>query len=359
MKATMVKLAAFILVCLGFTVYLGFTIGNIRWENLGPFDDSYELTATFEDVTGLLQDDNVKVAGVRVGKVVGIEIDKGQAVVRFQVREGLRLPTDTQAAVRWRNLLGQRYVYLYPGNAATVLQDGDRVERTKSVIDLGELFNRLGPIVQAIDPAQVNTFLDAIVGALDGNQAKVSRALDDLGRLTSGLATRDEAIGRMIENLNEVAGTITSRDQQIRVVLDNLVKLAQTFSENTSVLDRAVTDLSGFSDNLGFLLSRNRTEIEGILTGLRIVTDEVGRKLPTLDDTIVHLDEAATKLFAASRYGEWLNQIIPCGRFFYPESRSVPAQATCEPREDNLPTTPILSSSTGATAVRQLLGARP
>ena len=366
MKATMVKLAAFILVCLGFTAYLGFTIGNIRIENLGPFDDSYELSATFDDVTGLLKDDNVKVAGVRVGKVIGVEIEKGRAVVRFQVREGLRLPTDTQAAVRWRNLLGQRYVYLYPGNGSTVLQDGDRIERTKSVVDLGELFNRLGPVVQAIDPQQVNTFLDAIVGALDGNQAKVRQALDDLARLTSGLATRDEAIGRMIQNLNEVAGTITSRDQQIRVVLDNLVKLAQTFSENTAVLDRAVTDLSDFSDNLAFLLSRNRTEIEGILSGLRILTDEVGRKLPTLDDTVAHLDEAATKLFAASRYGEWLNQVIPCGKFFDDPVPTVPQlpdtvgqERPCEPQEDHLPPTRIIPSSTGANAVRQLLGARP
>lgn len=367
MKATVVKLTAFMVVCIGFTAYLGFTIGNIRLENFGPFDDSYTLSATFDDVTGLLKDDNVKVAGVRVGKVVGVEIDKGKALVRFQVRKGLKLPSDTQAAVRWRNLLGQRYVYLYPGTASTVLGEGDRVAKTKSVVDLGELFNRLGPIVQAIEPSQVNTFLDAIVGALDGNQAKVSQALDDLARLTTGLATRDEAIGRMIENLNTVAGTITSRDQQIRVVLDNLVKLAQTFSDNTAVLDRAVTDLSDFSDNLAFLLSRNRSQIEGILSGLRVITDEVGRKLPTLDDTLLHLDEAATKLFAASRYGEWLNQTIPCGRFFYPPAAVVDAQTECDPHKGTpsttfpteVPAPPGGLSTTGATAVQQLLGGRP
>lgn len=350
MKATIVKLAAFIVVCIGFTGYLAFTIGNIQLGSLGPFDDSYALTATFDDVTGLLQDDNVKVAGVRVGKVTGVSIEKGKAVVRFQVRNGVKLPADTEAAVRWRNLLGQRYVYLYPGNGSTVLGDGDRVQRTRSVIDLGELFNRLGPVVQAIDPQQVNTFLDAVTGALDGNQAKLSRALDDLATLASGLATRDEAIGRMIENLNTVAGTITSRDQQIRVVLDNLVKLAQTFSENTTVLDRAVTDLSDFSDNVAFLLSRNRSQIEGILNGLRVVTDEVGRKLPTLDETLVHLDEAATKLFAASRYGEWLNQTIPCGAFGYENGTFATELGPCgSDATIGLPTS-------GTGAVRELLG---
>jgi phospholipid/cholesterol/gamma-HCH transport system substrate-binding protein len=352
-KATIVKLAAFILVCLGFTAYLGFTIGNIRIGDLGPFDDRVELSATFDDVTGLLPDDNVKVAGVRVGKVTGIDIDKGKAVVRFQVRKGLRLPADTEAAVRWRNLLGQRYVYLYPGNGSTLLQDGDRVTRTKSVVDLGELFNRLGPIVRAIDPSQVNAFLDAVVGALDGNQAKVSRAIDDLAVVARSLASRDEAIGRMIENLDTVTGAITSRDQQIKVVLDNLVKLAQTFSQNTDVLNAAVTDLGDFSDNLAFLLSRNRTQIESILTGLRVLTDEVDNKLPTLDATLTDLDETAKRLFNASRYGEWLNQVIPCGKFFYPTP--VPAQTgTCNPHPEA--GAPTAASTSGANAVSELLG---
>ncbi len=350
MKATVVKLGAFILVCLGFTAYLGFTIGNIRLGDIGPFDHTYELSATFDDVTGLLKDDNVKVAGVRVGKVTGIEIDKGKALVRFQVRDDVKLPTDTEVAVRWRNLLGQRYVYLYPGRGSTVLQDGERIAKTKSVVDLGELFNRLGPIVQAIDPAQVNSFLDAIVGALDGNQGKVSRAIDDLATVAGSLATRDEAIGRLIENLDTVAGTITSRDSQIKVVLDNLVKLAETFSANTDVLDRAVTDLGDFSDNLAFLLSRNRQNIEGIISGLRVLTDEVDNKLPTLDSALGGLDETARSLFAAGRYGEWLNQVIPCGQFFYPEP--IPAQDECDPQQGTHAPT---GATSGAQALRDLL----
>jgi phospholipid/cholesterol/gamma-HCH transport system substrate-binding protein len=359
MKATIVKLTAFIVVCLGFTAYLGFTIGNIRLENFGPFDDSYELTATFDDVTGLLVDDNVKVAGVRVGKVKGIEIDKGKAVVRFQVRNGLKLAADTQAAVRWRNLLGQRYVYLYPGTAPDVLDDGDRVARTRSVVDLGELFNRLGPIVQAIDPQQVNTFLDAVVGALDGNQAKVSQAIDDLARVAGSLATRDEAIGRMIENLDTVAGAVTSREQQIKVVLDNLVTLAQTFSRNTDVLDRTVDELGDFTDNLGFLLSRNRTQIESILSGLRVLTDEIDNKLPTLDSALTDLDETAKRLFNASRHGEWLNQVIPCGGFTYPDRIDAQyPQGTCDTHQERQVPRPASTATptSGAGAVSDLLG---
>src|SRR5262249_31141495 len=95
MKGTVAKLVAFVVVCLIFTSYLAFTIGNIHL-----FRKTYKLSAHFDDVSGLLPDDNVKVAGVVVGKVSGIKIDKGRARVTFTVKNDLRLPSDTEAAVR-------------------------------------------------------------------------------------------------------------------------------------------------------------------------------------------------------------------------------------------------------------------
>src|SRR5438309_9124322 len=163
MLYTMIKLVTFFAVCTLFTAYLAFTIGNIHL-----FQHTYKLTATFDDATGLLATDNVKVAGVVVGKVDKVKIDQGRAKVSISVRDSVKLPSDSSAAIRWRNLLGQRYVYLYPGTASTLLRGGNSITHTRSVVDIGELFNRLGPIIKAIDPKDVNTFLDTIVAALDG-----------------------------------------------------------------------------------------------------------------------------------------------------------------------------------------------
>ena len=159
-----VKLLIFVAVCSLLTAYLAFTIGNIH-----VFEHTYKLTATFDDATGLLRGDNVKVAGVVVGRVSGVHIDQGRAKVTFAVKDSVKVPSDSSAAIRWRNLIGERYVYLYPGTASTVLKDGDVVHKTRSVVDVGDLFNRLGPILKAVNPQDVNTFLDTIVQALDGN----------------------------------------------------------------------------------------------------------------------------------------------------------------------------------------------
>jgi phospholipid/cholesterol/gamma-HCH transport system substrate-binding protein len=327
MRGTVLKLGAFSAVCLLFTAWLAVTIGNLNSFNLGPISwgrQTYELTARFDDVTGLLVNDNVKVAGVVVGKVTGVSIEQGRAKVTMAVDDRYRMTSDAAAAIRWRNLLGQRYVYLYPGSASTVLEDGDEVPNTRSVIDLGELFNRLGPIVAAIDPAQVNTFLDSITQALEGNEQQAGQIIDDLGTLLSGLASRDEAIGDLVEDLDRVAGTINDRDAQIRTILDNLVAISATFSANTDVVDAAITDVGSVSQDAGTILATNRDQIDGSLGSLLQVLDVVEANLDHVDTAVSSLDEASEAIFRSGRYGEWLNQSVLCATVTDP-----PADMSC------------------------------
>jgi phospholipid/cholesterol/gamma-HCH transport system substrate-binding protein len=312
-KGTVARLSLFLALCLFFTALLAFTIGNVNYRD--PLDrNTYTISAVFDDVTGLLPNDNVKIAGVAIGKVSGIKLVDGRAKVSMKLRKGYRVPSDTEAAVRWRNLLGQRYVYLYPGTSPVVMTKGATIEKTRSVVDLGELFNRLGPIVKAIDPQQVNTFLDSIVQALDGNEGAVRSAIADLGTVTSAIAQRDQAIGRLLDNLATVSDTIVDRDAQIRQTLDNLVALATTFSENTAVVDQAITSLGSISQDLAALLRNNRGQVDSIIANLVVVVKTVQAKLPQLNDVLANLDKATAALFRSGRYGEWLNQALPCGR---------------------------------------------
>ena len=350
MIRVVLKLAAFFGVCLLFTGWLAFTIGNIKL-----FEDNYELTATFDDVTGLLPNDNVKVAGVPVGKVTGISIDKGRAKVTFTVKDEVKVPSDSTAAVRWRNLLGQRYLYLYPGESATTLRDGGEVPETQSVVDLGELFNRLGPIVKAMEPEKVNQFLDTITAALDGNEVKLQQAIADLATLTEGLASRDDAIGRLIENANVVTGAIDARDAQIRTVLDNLLEVTTTFSEHADVLDQATVELSSFSRDFGALLDNNTAQIDNTIANLRTIVDLVREKLPTLDRALGNLDDGSRAIFRSAMYGEWLNQTIPCGKI-----GPVAIDAACIKGAQDVPPhssgAPMPVGMSGAAGLEELFG---
>lgn len=308
------KFGVFVLVCLFFTGYLAFTIGNLDARDpLGR--DAYKVTATFDDVTGLIVDDNVKVSGVVIGKVTKVATKDGKAVVEMKIdndHDDIPL-TGTTASIRWRNLIGQRYVYLYPGpKGGVALQNGDDIKTTTSVVDLGELFERLGPIVTAIDPAQVNNLLDTLTQALDGREDKVGKALDDLAVLAKGLATRDEAIGRLVTNLDTVAATLDRRDAQIDTMLDNLITLSESFGDNTDTLDAALTELGRFGTDLHGVLDDNSAELDRLLGNLALVTDTVEGKLPELDQFLAGFSDASEAIFRAGNRGEFLNQKILC-----------------------------------------------
>ena len=314
------KFGAFVVVCLFFTGYLAFTIGNLDTRDpLGR--DTYELTAAFDDVTGLLPNDNVKVAGVVVGKVTDISTDNGRAVVVMKIdNDHTDIPKrGTTAAIRWRNLIGQRYVYLYPGpRGGEAFQDGDEVcPRTAdcdntSPVDLGELFERLGPIVTAIDPSQVNDLLETLTLALDGQEDKVGTALDDLATLARGLASRDDAIQRLIGNLDTVAGTLNARDAQIEAMITNLTTLADSFGDNTATLDAVLTEVGRFGTDLSAVLNNNADQLDRLLANLAQVTDTVVGRLPELDQFLSGFAEASEAIFRAGNRGEFLNQKIIC-----------------------------------------------
>jgi phospholipid/cholesterol/gamma-HCH transport system substrate-binding protein len=248
------------------------------------------------------------------------------------VKKSVRIPSDSTASIRWRNLLGQRYVYLYPGRSGTTMRAGDTIPRarTRSVVELGELFNRLGPIVKAIEPAKVNEFLRSFTAALDGNEQNLGQAIHDLSLVAQTLGDRDAAVGRLVTNLDAVTGAITDRDREIRTVLDNLTTLATTFNEHTDVLVAAGHDLDDFTNKLADLIAGNRPGIDQTITNVDSIVQVIANRLRELESAVTNLDDASLSLYNASRFGEWLNQVIPCGAVTPTPGVNQGLDTTCE-----------------------------
>lgn len=367
MTRTAIKFGLFVALCMVFLVYLASTIGNTTALGLiGQGPSTYTVKAGFTDAGGLIEGDNVKIAGVPVGKVTGIEVEAGEAMVTMEVDSERPIPSDSSASIRWRNLIGQRYVYLHPGSSPVTMEDGTVIEETENVVDLGELFNRLGPIVAAVDPSQVNDFLDTVTTALDGNEASISQALDDLALVVQRLGERDQAIGRLIQNVEVVARTVADRDAQIETMLENLSALSQTFSENTELLETAILELGAFNRDLSSVLESNRGQIDRLLTSLDNTLNTVEANLEPLDRALASADENAAATFRSSSYGTFLNQDILCLTIVPPPC---PAPAPIFDVEDLLGTAGVTGSSEdrgarsfdggdlrGAEAIQSLVG---
>ena len=137
------ELAVGVFVVLGFLAlfFLALWVSNIA--DLGN-GQGYRITARFGNIGSLKERARVSLAGVRIGRVTDISIDRTtfEAVVGMEIDPGYELPEDTSASILTAGLLGEQYVGLEPGGAPDNLGDGDAIELTQSALVLERLIGQ-------------------------------------------------------------------------------------------------------------------------------------------------------------------------------------------------------------------------
>lgn len=306
MRAKVLRLAAFVVLTGFLTVWIA---RNISGGGAGP---RYELTATFDDVAGMYDGDDVKLAGLTVGEVTDIEVVEGKARVRFAVDEDVRLPSDSTVAVRWRNLIGQRFLGLEPGTAPDQLADGDTMERARNVVDLGQLVNQLVPLARAVSPDQINEILTTLLEAFEGNDATFDELLADLDTVLATLAERDDTIGQLLEDYDTITTAVASRDAQIGQMVDNLVAISTTFAGHDELLDEALVELSALAQGVDGLLDRTATDLGLTLDHLAVLTGTAAGNVDRLESALQGLPALFDELLTVTDRGAWLRVSLLC-----------------------------------------------
>ncbi len=296
-----VSFGLFALASLTLTFYIGAQIAHLQ---LGK--SRYGLRATFDDATNLQPGDPVRLAGVPVGQVSKVSAVDGRAEVRFDVDSSVTLSDDSEVAVRWTNLIGQRELYLYPGHGAGRLTGGAEMTHTRSVVDLGALLNELGPLTQAVSPSQINSLVEALTTALSGNRANVNAVISDLDQVLATMAARKGTIGQLLSDYQVVTATVARRDREIEQMIDNLATLTDAFAGSQQVLDDALTQLPKLSAALQTLLSTSGDELGHIIDGLAAVTGTVHQHLGDVTTVLQNFPAAERVVLKASSFGQFL-----------------------------------------------------
>ncbi|POM25416.1 mce related protein [Actinomadura rubteroloni] len=310
-----IKLLVFVALTSVATGVLAMTITNQR------FSGTRSYKAIFTDVAGLLKNDDVRVSGVRVGQVKKIRLFRGnQAEVTFDVDKSgalaAGLPTSTQAQIRYRNLMGQRYLSLSqgPGAANRYLSPGGTipVSQTQPALDLTVLFNGFRPLFQALEPKDVNTLATQIVQTLQGEGGTVNSLLTHVASLTNTLADRDRVIGSVIDNLNDVLGTIDDRHEQVNQMVTDLGGLIAGLSNDRQAIFDSVSAMNDLAGTTSDLLKDGRPDIKNDISGLNQLAATLADNRGVLDKGLQRTPSRLRGLINISSYGSWFNMYI-CG----------------------------------------------
>ncbi|MDI2029227.1 MCE family protein [Saccharopolyspora sp. TS4A08] len=308
MRPSLTKLIAFVAVTLLATGLLGVTIAN---TSVGP---TTGYSARFTDVTGLNEGDDVRIAGVKVGQVRSIEIaERRQAHVEFTLYGDRALPRSTTASIKYRNLVGQRYLAVERGEGTReMLPEGATIpiDRTRPALNLTALFNGFKPLLQALSPEDVNKLSHAIIQTLQGEGGTAQSLLAHIGSLTRTLASRDQVIGEVISRLNEVLGTVNSRNAELDEVLVQTQQVVSGLAADREQIGSAVEGIGQVNEATAGLLAEGRQPLRESIQHLGALAHHLDGHRPLVERFAAGLPDKLNTINRTASYGSWFNYFL-------------------------------------------------
>ena len=319
-----VKMALFTVLTLLATGLLASTIANRDTRETTPY------RAVFVDAVNLNKGDEVRLAGVRVGSIKDVRLHEGvKAMVTFGVDKTVPLSISTTAVIRYRNLIGQRYLALVDGPGGGRELERDEVipeARTTPALNLNTLFNGFRPLLAGLAPEDINSLSFELVKVLQGEGGTVESLFSRVASLSGALADRDALIGQVITNLNGVLGPLDSRDKQLTELITNLQAFISGLSDDRDAIGESLVGINDLTATTASLLTEVRPSLKQDVKQLGILA--AGLDEPESRKLLEHFITATPAKLQVSTpeasYGAFLNFYVCAANFILPDGTHTP-----------------------------------
>jgi phospholipid/cholesterol/gamma-HCH transport system substrate-binding protein len=247
--------------------------------------DTYK--AAFAESGGLKVNDEVRIAGVRVGKVTGIDLDGNKVIATFKVDTPSRFGTETGAAIKVKTLLGAMFISLEPKGGGQLKEDTTiPVERTTSPYNVVQAFSGLADRAQKIDTARLAKSIDTLAELTDDTPVAFQSTLRGLSRLSETVASRNEQIGQLLGNLDTVSGTLADRDEDIIALMKDSDVLLRALVARRDAVHQLLVSTSRLSTELTLLVQQTRADLKPALSNLQGVVNLLLKNQSNLDESL-------------------------------------------------------------------------
>ncbi|WHT18946.1 MCE family protein [Crossiella sp. CA-258035] len=282
------------------------------FEDLPIVGGGTSYRAQFSEAAGLKPDDEVRVAGVKVGKVADVELEKDHVLVTFRVDDAWVGDRST-AAIKIKTLLGQKFLALDPQGAAP-LKPSEAIprERTMSPYDVTEAFTGLANTVGQIDTDQLAKSFQVIATTFRDTPDEVRGALDGLNALSKTISSRDDQLAKLLANTNSISKTLADRNAEFEKLLGDGNKLLAEIRKRKDAISSLLDGTRKLSTELQGLVADNKDQLRPALEQLERVTTMLQRNQDSLGRSI-NLLAPFVRVFANTLgNGRWFDTYI-CG----------------------------------------------
>lgn len=295
------------IVVIGLVLFLAFNAANLPFIGGGA---TYH--ADFSEAGGIKVDDDVRIAGVKVGKVTGIGLDGPKVKIDFRVTDGdVRFGSQTGASIRIKTLLGQKYLSLEPRGDDRMPADATiPLTRTVSSYDVVDAFSDLASTTERIDVTQLSTALDTMATEFKDSPEYVRSALSGLTRLSRTVASRDEQLRNLLAAANNVSGTVASRNAVFEQLIKDADLLLQELAARRQAIHTLFTNTSAMAQQVTALVRDNRTQLKPALEQLQKVLAVLQKHDQDLSNTLQAMAPFYRVFASTLGTGRWFDTYV-------------------------------------------------
>lgn len=306
--ATVAKLAVFVLAMTVLTTSLFFVFGQYRTGSTNQY------SALFTDVSRLSAGQSVRVAGLRVGTVRKVSLrPDNTVVVAFDADRDIMLTTGTRLAVRYLNLVGDRYLELIDGPGQRLFPGAQIADaNTEPALDLDLLLGGLKPVIQGLNPQDVNALTASLLAVFQGQGDTLDSVFSQTSSFSNALADNNDVVQRLIDSLNRVVATLDKQGDAFAGTVDRLERLMTELSARRDPIGDAIDSLDTGTASLADLLSESRPPLAATMTQLNRLAPLLDEDKDRIDASLRKAPENYRKLVRLGAYGSFI-QFYVCG----------------------------------------------
>lgn len=291
-------------------VLIGLIVLAFNAPNLPIIGGGTTYFADFTDASNLQVGNDVRLAGVKVGDVTGIQLHGDVVRVAFRVK-GITLGKASTAAIEIKTLLGEMYISV-DSEGTGQLGGGSviPVARTTTPFNVTTAFIGLAQHIQAIDTSQLAKSFDTISAAFQNTPPEVRSSLVGLERLSATVASRDAQISDLLTHAQNVTGELAARDAEVRKLIDDGALILQTVDQQAAVIHALLVNSSSLATQLTGLVQENRTVIGPALGNLQSVIAILQKDQGQLVNSIHLLAPFVRDFTNTLGNGEWFDTFV-------------------------------------------------
>jgi phospholipid/cholesterol/gamma-HCH transport system substrate-binding protein len=263
----------------------------------------------FANTGQLNKGDKVRITGVVVGKVEGLEIDGDHVVIKFSTGSNT-IGTESRLAIKTDTVLGKKVLEIEPRGTRT-LRPGGVLPLDQSTTPY-QIYDAASDVTKAAAGWNIDTVkqsLNVLSQTVNQTYSHLSPALDGLQRFSDTIGKRDEQITHLLAQANKVASVLGDRSEQINRLLVNAKTLLAAFNERGRAIDALLGNISAFSAQVQNLINDN-PNLNPVLEQLRAISDVLVARKEDLAQSLRYVGQFAASLGETVSSGPYFKIVL-------------------------------------------------